>query len=117
MLFMFTGAASFTNGQSFSLAHDDGVQFYVGCTGPGCTLADLVFNDPDPTSPVVSTFNYGGPSGNLPFTFTYGECCGFPAVFRTDLVPTSEVPEPGSIVLLGTAVAGVALGIRRKLAR
>jgi hypothetical protein len=116
MLFEFTGTASFTTGQSFTLAHDDGVQFYVGCTDAACTPANLVFNDPDPTPPVTNTFTYTGPSGNLPFTFTYGECCGDPAVFRTNLVPVSEIPEPGSIVLLSTVLAGVAFGLRRKIA-
>lgn len=81
MMFEFTGSAFFTNGQSFTVAHDDGLTAIVG----GLT----VINDPGPTPPTTTTGTYTGPTGTQTFDFVYGECCGAPAVFQTTLVPPS----------------------------
>lgn len=106
MLFQFTGVGAFTNGMTFELTQDDGVQFYVG--------GALVFDNADPTAPVTNTFTYTGPSGNLPFTFVYGECCSLPAVLITDLVPPDQtVPEPASVVLFASGLV-VAFVLRRR---
>jgi hypothetical protein len=105
----FTGTASFTSGETFTLAHDDGVTVIVN----GVTLSASA---PGPTSPVTTTFTYTGASGNLPFEIVYAECCGGPAVLQTTLVGPQNggTPEPMTFVLVGTGLAGLGL-IRRKL--
>lgn len=104
-LFDLTGTASFTSGQTFTVNHDDGVTMLVN--------GSVILNDPGPTPPVTTTFTYGGPTGTFNFEFVYGECCGPPAVFETTLVP-SNVPEPGSLAILGAALAGWGLIRRRR---
>lgn len=106
-LFVFTGTASFTNGQSFNVQHDDGTNMYVN--------GALVLGAPGPTPPVVSSFTYSGASGNLPFEFIFAECCGSPSVFATTLVPPTTVPEPGSLALFGSGLLGLYGVARRRM--
>jgi hypothetical protein len=100
-----TGTAFFTNGQSFTVAHDDGLTITVG--------GSTILSDGGPTSPVTTPYTYSGPTGNQSFEIDYGECCGAPAVLETTLVP-ARVPEPASIFLLGTLLCGVGTMVRRK---
>jgi hypothetical protein len=89
-IFEFTGTVTVTNGQTFTVAHDDGLQLKIGDT--------LVINQPGPTAPVTQTFTYSGPTGNLPFDLVYGECCGAPAVLGISLPLESSavacLPDP-----------------------
>jgi hypothetical protein len=98
-LFQFTGSAFFTNGQTFTVNHDDGVDLFVGGTE--------VLNNSGPTAPHTNTYTYTGATGNQSFDFIYGECCGAPAVFQTTLVPATATPEPASIALMASMLLGV----------
>lgn len=108
-LFEFTGSALFTNGQTYTVAHDDGTIMYVNGVA--------VLSQPGPTSPNVNTYTYTGPTGTFSFDFLYGETNGAPAVYETNLSgPLSATPEPGSIVLLGSGLLSAAGMIRRRRA-
>lgn len=106
----FRGFVTVTNGQTFTVTHDDGLTLIIG----GLNLG---FNS-GPTAPITSTSTYTGPSGNLPFELVYTECCGGPAVLQVDLpfTNTSTVPEPSTVLLLGSGVLGLVgyAGRRRK---
>jgi hypothetical protein len=82
-LIKFSGSVTVSNGQTFTVTHDDGLTLIIGAV-------DLGFN-PGPTAPITSTATYTGPSGTFPFELVYGECCGGAAVLQVDL-PFVSVP-------------------------
>jgi len=108
-IIQFLGNVTVTSGQTFSVAHDDGLTLIIGST-------NLNFN-PGPTAPTTSIATYTGPTGTFPFQLVYGECCGGSAVLAVNLPfsnsPVAAVPEPASAVLFGLGLAG--LGIRKKI--
>jgi len=97
-LWEFTGTAFFTTGQTFTVAHDDGVYMKVGST--------VVLSDPGPTNAVTQTYTYTGATGIQTFDFLYGEVDGSPAVYQTTLV--DQTPEPSSLILLGSGLVSAA---------
>jgi hypothetical protein len=104
-LVQFLGDVTVTNGMFFTVTHDDGLTLVIGNL--------TVVNVPGPTSPQTTTVQYTGPSGTFPFQLVYGECCGAPAVLKTDL-PLQPVPDAGTtLMLLGGALIGVG-ALRRK---
>jgi hypothetical protein len=110
----FTGSAFFTNGESFNVVHDDGVNMYVN--------GSAVLLDPGPTAPVTSSFTYTGPTGTFAFDFIYTECCLGTADFQTTLVPSAPAtpppatgtPEPGSFALSALGLGGGLIVLARR---
>jgi hypothetical protein len=109
----FTGFVTVTNGQQFTVTHDDGLTLIIGGLNLGFS--------PGPTPPIQSIATYTGPSGTFPFQLVYGECCSGAAVLQVNLpfVPTDgqpsdggEGPEPTSLALLACALAAGTLGRR-----
>jgi len=88
----FAGTVTVTNGQTFTVTHDDGLTLRIGALD--------VISVPGPTSPSITTVTYSGPSGNLPFSLVYSECCGGPAVLQIELPFTAAVPEPETYALM-----------------
>jgi hypothetical protein len=103
--FEFQGTVTVTNGMQFTAGHDDGLQLQIGNV--------LVINVPGPTSFVTTTVTYNGPSGNLPFILTYGECCGPPADLLINLPLSSAVPEPGTWAMMLLGFAGLGFAFRQ----
>lgn len=105
-LLEFKGIVTVTTGETFTVTHDDGLTLQIG--GANVIVA------PGPTGPVQTTQTYTGPSGTLPFTLVYGECCGGQAVLQIDLPFQSAVPEPASYAVVAGGLGLIALLRRRK---
>jgi len=93
--------------QVVTVTHDDGFVVFDQ------TTSTVLFSDPGPTPVVPTTFNFVASAGNVIDLF-YDECCGSPAQLTVNLPMGSSVPEPMSMTLLGTLLAGVGLLYRRK---
>jgi len=104
-LLSFTGTVSVTNGQHFTVTHDDGLTLIIGGL-------DLGFS-PGPTSPTTTTATYTGLTGTFPFLLVYGECCGGPAVLQVDL-PLNAVPEPETYALMLAGLGALGWVSRRR---
>jgi hypothetical protein len=106
-LLNFTGNVSVTNGDIFTVTHDDGLSLIIGGL--------LVIDEPGPTSPVTTLFTYTGPTGTFPFQLVYGECCSGPAELQISLALESQTPLPGALPLFVSGLGGLGLlGWRRK---
>jgi hypothetical protein len=105
-LLYFTGQVSVTNGQMFTVTHDDGLTLIIGGL-------DLGFS-PLPTPPITSIATYTGPTGTFDFELVYTECCGGPAVLQVDLPFTAAVPEPETYALMLAGLGALGFVARRR---
>lgn len=109
VFFDFTATIDVTSGEKFTVTHDDGASFYIdGTLIPGI--------GPGPTGAVTATITYTGPTlKGAKLEIVYGECCGSPAVFETNLPTGGTTPEPSTLAMVGTGMLGLAGAFRRKL--
>jgi len=89
VLIELVGQVTLTQGQTFTVTHDDGMTFSIN----GSYLVDV----PGPTAPVTDTVTYNGPSGTYNFDLLYAEVNGPGAVLQLDL-PLAPVPEPTTVI-------------------
>ena len=100
-LFEFTGMMNVTQGMTLTLTHDDGFYLKVGSS---------IFDFSTPVSPTTTQLTLNMPTGTYQFDLFYGAVNGVPEVLIADL---RAVPEPTTMLLLGSGLLGLAV-LRRK---
>jgi hypothetical protein len=112
--FLFTGSLFLNAGANeFVVPHDDGLQLDID------GIAGFEVDAAGPTSPVDTPFNVNAPAdGMYTFTLSYGEVFGAPATLRFIVndqpVGGGDLPEPGALLLAGTALLGLVAARRRR---
>jgi hypothetical protein len=94
------------------ITHDDGIGLFID----GVLMTPLAALGP--TSNANTAVNIGGLANTAhTIDLLYDECCGVPAVLIANLpneAPNTVIPEPSSIVLLGSVMIGVTTLLRRR---
>ena len=104
-----TGTVTVTTGETFTVAHDDGLTL---------TIAGLtVISAPSPTSPATTTATYTGPSGNELFQLVYAECCGPPGVLDVNLPLTTTISEASTWAMMLAGFGGLGFAAMRRSRR
>jgi hypothetical protein len=114
----FMGTASFSQSTRYRIKYQDGATLTVNNDSMVFNVPPCSDPDPGPTS-FDGRCPYKGPDGNFNFDFIYanyfvGNSEEDPAAFVVQFPLAAVLPEPTSLALLGSALGGISLAIRRR---